>query len=44
MTQIIIVGAGGHSKVVADSAVRAGFSIRGFVDDGPIVLLFRIIS
>lgn len=33
MTQIIIVGAGGHSKVVADSAVRAGFSIRGFVDD-----------
>lgn len=33
MTDIIIVGAGGHSKVVADSAVRAGFSIRGFVDD-----------
>ncbi len=33
MTDIIIVGAGGHSKVVADAAVRAGFSIRGFVDD-----------
>lgn len=33
MTGIIIVGAGGHSKVVAESAVRAGFSIRGFVDD-----------
>ena len=33
MTDIIIVGAGGHSKVVADSAVRAGFAIRGFVDD-----------
>jgi len=33
MTDVIIVGAGGHSKVVADAAVRAGFSIRGFVDD-----------
>lgn len=33
MTDIIIVGAGGHSKVVADAAARAGFSIRGFVDD-----------
>jgi sugar O-acyltransferase (sialic acid O-acetyltransferase NeuD family) len=33
MTDIIIVGAGGHSKVVADAAARAGFTIKGFVDD-----------
>jgi len=33
MADIVIVGAGGHSKVVADAAVRAGFEIMGFVDD-----------
>jgi len=33
MADIIIVGAGGHSKVVADAAARAGFGIIGFVDD-----------
>jgi acetyltransferase EpsM len=33
MPDIVIIGAGGHSKVVADAAVRAGFRLRGFLDD-----------
>lgn len=30
---LIIFGAGGHGKVVADSAVQAGWTVMGFVDD-----------
>lgn len=30
---LIVVGAGGHGKVVADAALRAGFRVIGFVDD-----------
>jgi acetyltransferase EpsM len=33
MPELIIVGAGGHSKVVTDAAIRAGFRIKGFLDD-----------
>lgn len=33
MSDIVIIGAGGHSKVVADAAIRAGFRVRGFIDD-----------
>ncbi|MGQ9780344.1 MAG: NeuD/PglB/VioB family sugar acetyltransferase [Bacillota bacterium] len=33
--ELLIVGAGGHGKVVADIAVAAGFKVIGFVDDGP---------
>lgn len=29
-----VYGAGGHGKVVADAALRAGMEVRGFVDDG----------
>lgn len=30
---LIVIGAGGHGKVVADVAVAAGFNVAGFVDD-----------
>lgn len=33
---IIVVGAGGHGKVVADIAATAGYEVLGFVDDAPI--------
>jgi acetyltransferase EpsM len=33
MSNIVIIGAGGHSKVVADAAIRAGFRVVGFLDD-----------
>jgi acetyltransferase EpsM len=33
MLDIVIIGAGGHSKVVADAAIRAGFRVLGFLDD-----------
>ncbi|MBE3575649.1 MAG: acetyltransferase [Firmicutes bacterium] len=31
--QLLIVGAGGHAKVIADAALAAGFKVVGFVDD-----------
>lgn len=31
----LIIGAGGHGKVVADALVSAGMSLIGFVDDDP---------
>lgn len=34
-TGILIWGASGHSKVVADVARRSGMSVRGFLDDDP---------
>ena len=33
MPDIVIIGAGGHSKVVADAAIRTGFTVVGFLDD-----------
>jgi sugar O-acyltransferase (sialic acid O-acetyltransferase NeuD family) len=32
---LVVFGAGGHGKVVADVAMSAGFSLAGFVDDSP---------
>jgi sugar O-acyltransferase (sialic acid O-acetyltransferase NeuD family) len=32
---ILVFGAGGHGKVVADAARSAGFALAGFVDDAP---------
>lgn len=31
--RIIIFGAGGHAKVIADSALAAGLTVEGFLDD-----------
>lgn len=31
--KLIIIGAGGHGKVVYDIAIKAGFSVLGFLDD-----------
>lgn len=31
--RVIVVGAGGHGKVVADVAITAGYEVQGFVDD-----------
>ena len=33
MNRLIIVGAGGHGKVIADSALKNGYTDIGFVDD-----------
>ena len=33
MNRLIIVGAGGHGKVIADSAIKNGYTDIGFVDD-----------
>lgn len=33
MKKIIIIGASGHGKVVADIAIDAGYTIVGFIDD-----------
>lgn len=32
-TKLILVGGGGHAKVVADAAISAGWTILGFLDD-----------
>ena len=34
--QLIIIGAGGHGKVILDSAIKAGFDVAGFLDDVPV--------
>lgn len=31
--RVVVIGAGGHGKVVADAALAAGLSVLGFVDD-----------
>lgn len=31
--QVIIIGAGGHSKVIADSIIKSGDELLGFLDD-----------
>lgn len=33
---LIIIGAGGHGKVILDLATKAGFTVDGFLDDVPI--------
>lgn len=33
--RVIIIGAGGHAKVLADLIEAAGDTVRGFLDDGP---------
>lgn len=33
MTSLLVLGSGGHGKVVADAARCAGFEVRGFLDD-----------
>jgi sugar O-acyltransferase (sialic acid O-acetyltransferase NeuD family) len=35
MGNFIIIGAGGHGKVVADILLRSGLTIGGFLDDSP---------
>ncbi len=35
MTGVLILGAGGHAKVVADILLRGGVSVAGFLDDDP---------
>lgn len=35
MTGIVVVGAGGHAKVVADILLQQGKRVSGFVDDSP---------
>jgi len=37
---VVIFGAGGHSKVVADAALEAGIAVKGFVDDRVAIDLF----
>lgn len=32
--EVVIVGAGGHARVIADSVLRAGDRVLGFLDDG----------
>ena len=32
---VIIIGAGGHGKVVADTVLLSGDNIVGFLDDNP---------
>lgn len=37
MSGVLILGAGGHGKVVADILARCGISIYGFLDDNPLI-------
>ena len=37
MYDLIIIGAGGHAKVIADIAALNGYTVRGFLDDNPSV-------
>lgn len=40
MDNLIIIGAGGHAKVIADVAISNGYTILGFLDDNPNILNF----
>jgi FlaA1/EpsC-like NDP-sugar epimerase len=35
---MLILGAGGHGKVVADILFSQGISVRGFLDDSPVLV------
>jgi len=37
---LLIFGAGGHSKVVADAALESGMEVKGFVDDKAAIDMF----
>jgi sugar O-acyltransferase (sialic acid O-acetyltransferase NeuD family) len=37
---LVVIGAGGHAKVVIDTAERAGWKILGVIDDRPDVSIF----
>jgi sugar O-acyltransferase (sialic acid O-acetyltransferase NeuD family) len=39
--KLVVIGAGGHAKVVVDTALAAGWDIVGFVDDRPDARLFN---
>jgi len=36
--QVVILGAGGHGRVVAEAALMAGFHLLGFIDEDPALL------
>ena len=40
----LIVGAGGHGKVIADMMLRQGMKILGFLDDNPSIVGQRVLS
>jgi sugar O-acyltransferase (sialic acid O-acetyltransferase NeuD family) len=42
--ELIVWGAGGHGKVVADTALRAGFSLAGFADDAAALYGFKVLG
>ncbi len=41
-SHMILIGGGGHAKVVLDAALCAGVETQGFVDDDPDALLTRL--
>lgn len=43
-TRLVLVGAGGHALVVAESALGVGFAIAGFYDDDPQAALAKRLS
>ena len=38
MTGNLIIGAGGHAKVIADMILRQGMQVLGFLDDNPLLI------
>lgn len=40
--KLVIIGAGGHAKVVADTAMMAGWDVVGFLDDRPDAQLLNL--
>lgn len=40
----LIIGAGGHGKVIADMMLRQGLQVLGFVDDDPSTIGHRILN
>lgn len=39
---LVIIGAGGHAKVVASTALASAMSVRGFLDDNPALVSTKI--
>lgn len=39
---LVVIGAGGHAKVVTDTAQLAGWNVVGFADDNPDTTLFNL--
>ncbi|MEY4529909.1 MAG: hypothetical protein RLZZ156_630 [Deinococcota bacterium] len=40
--KLVVIGAGGHAKVVVDTAQLAGWEVVGFADDNPNAALFSL--